>query len=192
MWRNTPPGLPFLWEQDNFFPARWHARGGGPAQYLADTPAGAWAELLRHEEIVDPADVAGLARDLWAVDVPDAESAAVMEADDDVLRGGLDSYPRCQALAAAARAEGATAVTAPSAALERGEAAGWRVDGGLVRDVPADGRVLVLYGRRPELVGHLAVAAGHPPADLLAHVRPLHARRPRRRPKPATQTTAGG
>jgi hypothetical protein len=189
MWRNTPPGLPFLWEQDNVFPARWHARGDGPAQYLADTPAGAWAELLRHEEIVDPADVAGLARDLWAIEVPaaDAAEAAPMEGDDEMLRGGLDSYPRCQALAASARADGATAVTAPSAALERGQAAGWRVDGGLVRDEPADGRVLVLYGRRPELVGQLAVAAGHPPAELLTHVRPLQARRTRRR-----RVTAGG
>jgi hypothetical protein len=183
MWRNTPPGLPFLWEQDNVFPARWHGRGDGPAQYLADTPAGAWAELLRHEEIVDPADVAGLARDLWAIEVPDPVTAGAtpMEGDDAVLRGGLESYARCQALAASARAEGATAVTAPSAALEPGQAAGWRVDGGLVRDEPADGQVLVLYGRRPGLIGQLAVAAGHPSAELLASVRPLHSRRPRRR-----------
>ena len=126
LWRNTPSGLPFFWEQDNIFPARWHAAGDGPAQYLADTPAGAWAELVRHEEIVDPADVAGLARDLWAVEVPDADlaGATAVSASEDVLLGGPDTYPACQALATEARAQGATALVAPSAALVEGAAGG--------------------------------------------------------------------
>ncbi len=182
LWRNTPPGLPFLWEQDNLFPARWHRRGEGPAQYLADTPSGAWAEFLRHEEILDPDDVAGVARDLWAVDVPRGlvTAAAEMTADEGVLLGGPDSYPDCQALAAAARAQGAEAVAAPSAALQGGEAAGWRVDGGLVRAPAHDGRVVVLYGRRPDLVAQRAVAAGHPPPSLVEVVRPLMSRVRRR------------
>lgn len=193
LWRNTPPGLPFLWESDNLYPARWHATGEGPAQYLADTPAGAWAELVRHEEIVDPADVAGLARDLWAVEVPDGdiEQAAAMSGPDDVLLGGPGSYPACQQLAAEARAQGARALTAPSAALVEGAAAGWRVDGGLVRDAPANGRVVVLYGRRPGLVGQRAVAAGHPPPELVNDVRPLHARASRvRRRRPSSRQAA--
>lgn len=33
--------------------ARWHGTGEGPAHYFADTPTGAWAEFLRHEEITD-------------------------------------------------------------------------------------------------------------------------------------------
>jgi hypothetical protein len=32
-------------------PMRWHGPGEGPVQYLSDTPTGAWAELLRHEEV---------------------------------------------------------------------------------------------------------------------------------------------
>lgn len=190
LWRNTPPGMPFLWESDNLYPARWHARGDGPAQYLADTPAGAWAELVRHEEIVDPADVAGLSRDLWAVDVPDGdiEDAPVMTGPDDVLLGGPSSYAACQRLAAEARAQGAQALVAPSAALVEGAAAGWRVDGGLVRDAPVEGRVIVLYGRRPDLVGHRAVAGGHPSPELVGDVRPLHGRASRaRRRRPSRQ-----
>lgn len=31
------------------------------------TAAGAWAQLLRHEEITDPADLAGISTRLWAV-----------------------------------------------------------------------------------------------------------------------------
>jgi hypothetical protein len=189
-WRNTPPGLAFLWEQDNAMPARWHRRGEGPAQYLADTPSGAWAEFLRHEEIIDPDDVVGLSRDLWAIEVDDGvvAEATPMEADDRVLRGGTESYANCQLLAAAARAEGATAVSAPSAALVEGEAAGWRVDQGLIRAPAANGRVVVLYGRRPDLVAHKAVAAGHPPRELVAVTRPLHGSggRRRRRARPAT------
>lgn len=193
-WRNTPPGLAFLWEQDNALPARWHRRGEGPAQYLADTPSGAWAEFLRHEEIVDPDDVVGLARDLWAIEVADAvvDAATSIEGDDHVLRGGIESYPACQELAAAARADGATAVSAPSAALADGEAAGWRVEHGLVRAPAAEGRVVVLYGRRPELVAHKAVAAGHPPPELVTVTRPLHARVPprgRKGRRPATGRT---
>src|SRR6476620_2391616 len=105
-WRTVPPGLAFLWEEPNLGAARWHSMGEGPAQYLADTPAGAWAELLRHEEIVDPADVAGLARDLWAVDVPDAEveAATPLAGPPEVLLGGPATYAACQRLAAAARA----------------------------------------------------------------------------------------
>ena len=193
LWRNTPPGAPFLWEVDNARPARWHAAGDGPAQYFADTPAGAWAELLRHEEIVDPADVAGLARDLWAVEVPDAEveAATPITGPADVMLGGPATYAACQRLAAAARADGALAVVAPSATLVAGSAAGWRVDAGLVRADDADGQVVVLYGRRPSLVGQRAVAAGQPPADLVADVRPLYGRAKRAR-KRAARATAGG
>ena len=111
-WRNTPPGLAFLWEQDNALPARWHRRGEGPAQYLADTPSAS--------------------------------------------------------------------------------AAGWRVEHGLVRAPAAEGRVVVLYGRRPELVAHKAVAAGHPPPELVTVTRPLHARVPprgRKGRRPATGRT---
>jgi hypothetical protein len=61
--------FPFLWTAGGASwqrPARWHGAGDGPVQYFTDTPSGAWAELLRHEEITDPADLAGISTRLRA------------------------------------------------------------------------------------------------------------------------------
>jgi hypothetical protein len=51
VFRHADPSLPFLWEDVGQPPARWHGDGDGPVQYFTDTPDGAWAEFLRHEEI---------------------------------------------------------------------------------------------------------------------------------------------
>jgi len=55
--------------------------------------------------------------------------------------------------------------------LREGAAHGWRVDGGPQPAAPRDGRVIVLFGRRPDLVGWLATVDGRPAEDLLARVR---------------------
>lgn len=75
LFRHADPRLPFLWERAEQAPARWHGEGEGPVQYLADTAYGAWAELVRHEEIEEPEDLQHLRRAIWAVEVeslPDA------------------------------------------------------------------------------------------------------------------------
>lgn len=172
-FRHVDRRWPFLWESRSQPPARWHGAAEGPAQYLADTPDGAWAEFLRHEEITDPADLRGIARSLWAVEVPDDEPAAVPELPEGVLRGGLDSYPDCQAAARELRAAGATALAAPSAALADGAARGELVRAGLVEADDRDGRVLVLYGRRPDIRGWLCASEGRPSERLSALVRSL-------------------
>ena len=56
VFRQTDHRYPFLWESAEQPPGRWHGAGEGPAHYCADTPDGAWAEFLRHEEIGDAAD----------------------------------------------------------------------------------------------------------------------------------------
>ena len=56
VFRQADPRYPFLWSDPAQPAARWHGEAEGPAHYFADTPDGAWAELLRHEEITDPAD----------------------------------------------------------------------------------------------------------------------------------------
>lgn len=174
-FRNCDPAYAFLWESDAQPAARWHGPGRGPAHYLADTPAGAWAELLRHEAITEADDVADVRRALWAVDVPERDVAGAARArlPRTVTTGGTDSYARCQAHADRLRASGTSAILAPSPALARGAAAGHRTDGGLQRTTVADGRVVVLFGTRPDLVGWLVVDAGGPPVDLLAAVRHL-------------------
>ena len=142
-------------------------------QYLADTPDGAWAEFLRHEEITDPDDLAGVDRNLWAVAVDEGgERIAEPALELDVLTGDENSYPGCQAAAGAYRQDGATALLAPSAALVSGAARGQSVgDGALVESPARDGRVLVLFGPRSFLSGWLCADGGRPSPRLLPLVR---------------------
>lgn len=174
-FRHADPRYAFLWESEAQPAARWHAAGNGPVQYLADTPAGAWAELIRHEAITDPEDLADVTRALWTVEVPDGETLggkapALPPA---VLTGGTNTYPQCQAEAARLRGTGATALVAPSAALVDGAAAPDRTDGGLRPGPAADGTVLALFGPRPDLDGWRVVDGGRLDPALLAVARPL-------------------
>ena len=170
-FRHADPSVPFLWEDASQPAARWHAEGQGPAHYLAETPDGAWAEFLRHEEIRDEADLAGIERTIWAIEVPDDQAFARPRLAAQVLIGNLDSYAACQAEASRLRAAGSQALRAPSAALKRGAQSGWRVSGGLIPGRARAEHSLVLFGRRPELVGWVAADAGRPRADLLGRVR---------------------
>lgn len=170
VFRHADPRFPFLWEEADQPAARWHGEGDGPAHYFADTPAGAWAEFLRHEEIREPADLEGVERALWVVEIPDDVSAEP-ELPDDVLRGGPDSYERCREKATRLRRQGGSGLRAPSAALESEGSRGWRVDGGLRPTGSLTAVVLVLFGPRPDLVGWPIVDRGRPPAEVLDHVR---------------------
>lgn len=173
-YRHGDRRYPFLWEAADQPPARWHGAGAGPAQYLADTSDGAWAEFLRHEGIVDEDDLAGVRRRLWVVELPaDIDDAASVAIDRAIAQGSLDSYAPCQQHADDLRAGGATAIVAPSAALVPGGARGQSVDGGLVDASDVDGVVWVLFGPRPGLRGWAAVDEGAPDERLIALVRPL-------------------
>ena len=171
-FRHADPRCPFLWEGADQPAARWHAAGEGPVHYFSDTPDGAWAEFLRHEEISDPDEFATIRRALWAVDLGDPPLAAP-DLPREVLTGGPASHSACQAEALRLRRLGVRGLEAPSAALVPGGARGWRVEGGLRPGSSRDGRVYVLFGRRPDLVGWRATAAGRPGGDLLAAVRPF-------------------
>lgn len=177
VFRHADTRFPFLWEDDTQPPARWHGEGEGPAHYFADTPDGAWAEFLRHEEIQDPEDLAGIRRALWAVEVTDPGEARP-ELPEGILLGGPETYPRCRKEAARLRSQGATGFSAPSAALLPGGARGWVVDGGLKECPDRDGSVLVLLGRRSDLVGWPVTLDGRPPEHLLRRVRHFQAQAP--------------
>lgn len=173
-FRHCDPRYPFLWTSAAQPAARWHGAGEGPANYFADTPEGAWAEFLRHEEITDAADLAGVRRSLWAVALPEQGYAQPAGLPPATLHGGLASYPTCQAEARRLRAGGAMRLEAPSAALLPGAARGWGVHGAEVERAAAsrDGRVWVLFGHAA-LVGWIAADAAAPPAAVLPLVRPL-------------------
>lgn len=140
-------------------------------QYLADTSDGAWAEFLRHEEIRDPADLVGVARRLWTVELPsDVSNAVPVRVEPTVSRGDLDSYPTCQAAARALRSSGAAVLRAPSAALVPGGARGQVTAGGLHEAEDRDGLVWVLIGTRPALRAWATADVAFPTARVLALV----------------------
>lgn len=172
-FRHCDPRLAFLWADAAQPAARWHGEGEGPANYFADTPIGAWAEFLRHEGITDVADLAGVRRSLWVVELPEDGyvQPAVPAA---VGTGALSSYPACQDEARRLRAAGHGRIEAPAAALQPGAARGWAATAaGIAPAEPArDGIVWVLYGA-PDLTGWVAVDAGAPPASVLPLVRAL-------------------
>jgi hypothetical protein len=174
-FRHADRRFPFLWESAQQPAARWHGLGEGPAQYLSDTPDGAWAEFVRHEEITDPGDLAGVARSLWAIDVDEqAEQIGHPHLSPSRMTGGLPSYAACQEEARRLRTAGSTGLRAPSAGLRSGEARGEVVAGGQLQPGPArDAVSLVLFGARPDLVGWRCVDAGAPPERVLALARPL-------------------
>ena len=168
-FRQCDPRFPDLWDGSSQPAGRWHAEGDGPAHYFADTPDGAWAELLRHEEITDPADLATIRREMWVVDLGDAPFRRV-RLNGTVLTGGPDSYPACQKEARRLRTSGVTRLLAPSAALKPGGARGYLVEDGMHAAPPRDGTVMVLFGAPAGLVGWIAADEGRPPATLLDRV----------------------
>ncbi len=142
-------------------------------QYFADTPTGAWAELLRHEEITDPADLAGISTRLWAVQIGEVEMREP-KLPLAALTSAPDEYEVCRLEARRLRATGAAWLVTVSAALQAGEAAGFHVStAGLIRAAPRDGRVVVHFGVLPEAEGWCAADAARPDADLLGYIRPL-------------------
>jgi hypothetical protein len=155
-FRQCDARCPSLWEGPAQPEGRWHASGEGPAHYFADTPDGAWADFLRHEEIHDPADLATIRRAIWAVDLGDSSSdpAARPDLPTGVMTGDRSTWPACQAAAHALRAAGRQRLDAPSPALP-------------------DGRVFVLYGEPPELKlrGWIVAVDASPPPAVMRQVR---------------------
>jgi hypothetical protein len=175
-FRHADRRFPFLWQSSDQPAARWHAVGEGPVQYLADTPDGAWAEFLRHEEITDAADLAGIRRDLWAVELPETLALARPRVSLATATGGLDTYGACQQAARRLRAlrPSVDGLEVVAAGLQPATARGYRVRAGALVPGPArDGRTLALFGLQPRLVGWRSASDAHPAPDLLARVRHL-------------------
>lgn len=172
VFRHSARGIPFFWEAPEQPAARWHRKGEGPVQYVANTPDGAWAEFLRHEGITEEIDLDGIKRTLWAIDIAE-EALAVPRLPETTLHGGQDSYEDCQNEAASLRTAGHTGLSTTSAALMSGAAGGWQTREGLRPGPESDGQVYVLFGSRPEAVAWKIVDEGCPPAEILAVVRHL-------------------
>lgn len=174
-YRHADPRYPFLWETRRQPAGRWHDMGDGPVHYLASTPDAAWAELLRHEEVTDPEDVATIRRAMWVVEVPD-DTLPAARLPLRVLRGDEASYEACRREARRLRSTGAPGLRAPSAAVVSTTGSGHRVEDGLRTGPRRPEETMVLFGPRPDLIGWAACQVGQPRADILRRVR--HLRRP--------------
>jgi hypothetical protein len=174
-YRQADRRFPFLHAAPDQPAGRWHGDGEGPVQYLADTPDGAWAELLRHWNITLPEDLGGIDRALWAVEVEEgAEVLMRPRLHRLTMLGSLNSYAACRAAARRLRERGASGLLAPSAALLENAASGQRTTrDGLVEAGARDGRVLVLFGPRSRLRGWCCALRGAPTERLLPLVRHL-------------------
>jgi hypothetical protein len=172
VFRHYDARFPFLWESVAQPPARWHSDGEGPTHYFADTPNGAWAEFIRHEEITELADLAGVRRGICAHDIdPDECEEPALPLS--MLTGDESTYADCRSEAHILRSAGAVGLVAPSAALLSGAGAGLSVDGGMQEGPPRDGMVFVLFGPRPHLVGWRVATEARPPVEILDQVRYL-------------------
>jgi hypothetical protein len=169
VFRQVDARFPCLWGDAAQPAGRWHAEGEGPVHYFADTPDGAWAEFLRHEEITELDDLRTIERQMWAAEIDDVPQTTV-DLPLSVLTGGRETYPPCQQEARRLRAIGVRGFLATTAALMPGGARGVCINGGPQLGPPKTGMVIVIMRPSTRLIGWIAAAAATPPDDLLARV----------------------
>ena len=184
VYRQTDVDVPFFWESDRQPAQRWHDAREGPVQYASSTPDAAWCEFLRHAGIDDSADLDGVNRAMWAIEIPGSGEAATPgeeatpgeaatpDLPTAVMTGGTEHYRDCRDEARRLRANGATRLVAPAAAVLPGTPSGWRVDDGLVPAPARDELTIVVFGRSSDAVGWIA-AVGRPAANIIQRVQYL-------------------
>lgn len=171
-YRYSSYDAPF-WVRENTHPGRWHGLDDGPTQYLSLSTDGAWAELIRNEELTSEQEIAMVSVQMWAVHVHEGlvvdystfGRAATAGFDPDALVD--EDYRRCQGEGARLRALGYGGVLAPSAAL--------RDEINLTIFGP---RMASTWNRPPLLASSVpatVIAKGAPPPGLLSRVRAVGA-----------------
>ena len=140
-FRHADPRFPFLCEDTSQPAGRWNA-AGELTHCFCNTPDGAWAEFLRHEEINDPGDILTICRALWAVDIKEPP-ALHPDLPPETLTGNSHTWSACQELAQQYR-HYTDGIATPSAALLSSGARGWRGVSGLQPGPPRDGKVFAL------------------------------------------------
>lgn len=158
-----------FWVRENSQVGRWHVTGDGPIQYLSLSTDGAWAELIRDEELRTEDEVAMVSVSMWAVlieqgMIADYRSFELAE------RAGFDpaalvdeDYGRCQREGARLRELNYAGVLGPSAALP-----------GATNLTLFGARIASTWDRPPLLVSSIPatiITKGAPPPGLLASVR---------------------
>lgn len=158
-----------FWVRPNTQPGRWHAVGDGPTQYLSATADGAWAELIRSEELRSESDVAMVRMPLWQARV-DQTYVVDYSTFELAERSGFaaealvdDDQERCRAEGKRLRELGYAGVLAPSAALS-----------GTANLTLFGPRVSISWDSQPTLASAIPAAVvtrGAPPQGLVTRVR---------------------
>ena len=121
-YRYSSYDTPF-WNRESTRPGRWHAQGEGPAQYLTMTADGAWAELIRAEELSSEEAISLVRLNMWTVEVS-CNMILDLSTFERAEEAGFsaealidDDYSRCQQEGTRLRELNYAGVLAPSAAL---------------------------------------------------------------------------
>ncbi|MBF6621808.1 MAG: RES family NAD+ phosphorylase [Patulibacter sp.] len=111
------------WADRNHSVGRWHDEHSPPTQYVALSPTGAWAEMVRFFGITDPEDLLEARHNLWRGRLR-LDHVADLTDSDACERHGLppgaltaDDHGTCQLESHRLRRLGFDGVLAPSAAL---------------------------------------------------------------------------
>jgi RES domain-containing protein len=172
-FRYSSYDVPF-WARANTTDERWHCAGDGPTQYLSATPDGAWAELIRNENLRSETDLALVAMPLWQARIAQARVADYRDFET-AERAGFDpeslihdNQDKCQIEGRRLRGAGFAGVLYPSSALP-GE-----------QNLALFGpRILLPWGASQQLASGVRatkLTVGAPPRDLLPRVRHAGAR----------------
>ena len=172
-FRYSSYDVPF-WVRSNTTDERWHLSGDGATQYLSATTDGAWAELIRNENLRSESDLSLVAMPLWQAKIEETRIADYHDFET-AVRAGFDpealihdDQDVCRAEGRRLRRAGFSGVIYPSSALPGEEilalfgakiALPWGSPRRLVSGIPAS-----------------EVTVGAPPRDLLPRVRHVGAR----------------
>lgn len=172
-FRYSSYDVPF-WARANTTDERWHVVGDGATQYLSSTPDGAWAKLIRNENLRSESDLTLVKMPLWQARVQQGHIAdygsfgAAEAADFDPEALIHDDQRRCQEEGRRLRDGGFAGVLYPSSALP-GE-----------RNLALFGpRIPLPWGAPRRLVSGIPatrLTVGAPPPELLPRVRHVGAR----------------
>lgn len=162
-----------FWVRENSQAGRWHRSGDGPTQYLALSTDGAWAELIRNEELRAEDEVAMVSVSMWVVLIEEG-MIANYSTFEQAEQSGFDpaalvdeDYERCQREGTRLREKGFSGVLAPSAALP-----------GTLNLTLFGARIASTWDRPTFLASSIPatiITKGAPPPGLLPRVRHLGA-----------------
>jgi RES domain-containing protein len=157
-----------FWVRENSQLGRWHVHGDGATQYLSLSTDGAWAELIRNEELRTEDEVAMVSVSMWAAEI-DQGMVVDYSSFERAEEAGFDpsalvdeDYARCQREGARLRSLNYAGVVAPSAALP-----------GAVNLTLFGPRIASTWGRRTLLASSIpatVITKGAPPPGLLSRV----------------------